>query len=212
MRLAVSLTAETPQVFIAWSFEVISSWHWNPGLHCLSHSPGLLLVYLHENVGSPSPLATASPSWSTSFHLASILSALTAHLLLLPVWMNVPSLTPWLSNFHTLQFSGSSGCSMFLNWLLSFFWLCKEAKHIYQCLHLHQNSKFLLFIVLFLFLMKIGRVYITLLLSWKFSNFSIEKNRMLLIMSFLIISPTSSVVWILPAWLIFSQCWLKLRE
>ena len=29
---------------------------------------------------------------------------------LLPVWMNVCSLNPWLSDFHTVQFSGSSGC------------------------------------------------------------------------------------------------------
>ena len=28
---------------------------------------------------------------------------------LLPVWMNVSSLTPWLSDFHTVQSSGSSG-------------------------------------------------------------------------------------------------------
>ena len=28
---------------------------------------------------------------------------------LLPVWMNVSSLSPWLSDFHTLQFSVSSG-------------------------------------------------------------------------------------------------------
>ena len=49
----------------------------------------------------------------------------------LPVRMNVSSLTPWLSDFHTIQFSGSSGCFLFLN-LSSFFWLCKEA----QCMHL----------------------------------------------------------------------------
>ena len=29
---------------------------------------------------------------------------------LLPVWMNVSSLTPWLSDFYTVQFSGSSCC------------------------------------------------------------------------------------------------------
>ena len=29
---------------------------------------------------------------------------------LLPVWMNVSSLTPWLSDFHTVRFSVSSGC------------------------------------------------------------------------------------------------------
>ena len=34
---------------------------------------------------------------------------------LLPVWMNVSSLSPWLSNFHTVQFSVSSGCFLFLN-------------------------------------------------------------------------------------------------
>ena len=26
------------------------------------------------------------------------------------VWMNVSSLTPWFSDFHTVQFSGRSGC------------------------------------------------------------------------------------------------------
>ena len=35
-----------------------------------------------------------------------------------------------------------SGCFLLLDWL-SFFWLCKEAKHIYQCLHLGQKLQFL---------------------------------------------------------------------
>ena len=39
--------------------------------------------------------------------------------------MNVSSLTPWLLDFYTVQFSGSSGYFLFLN-LLSFFWLCEE--------------------------------------------------------------------------------------
>ena len=34
---------------------------------------------------------------------------------LLPVWKNVSSLTPWLSDFHTVRFSVSSGCFLFLN-------------------------------------------------------------------------------------------------
>ena len=40
----------------------------------------------------------------------------TTHLLisvtppLLPVWMNVSSLNPWLSDFHTAPFSDGSGC------------------------------------------------------------------------------------------------------
>ena len=54
---------------------------------------------------------------------------------LLPDWMNVSSLTPWLSDFHAVRFSVSSGCFLFLN-LLSFFWLCRRSKCIYLCLHL----------------------------------------------------------------------------
>ena len=42
---------------------------------------------------------------------------------LLPTQMNVSHLTPWLSEFHTVQFSSSSCCFLFLNLLLSFFWL-----------------------------------------------------------------------------------------
>ena len=34
---------------------------------------------------------------------------------LLPIWMNVSSLSPWLSDFHTVRFSVSSGCFLFLN-------------------------------------------------------------------------------------------------
>ena len=42
---------------------------------------------------------------------------------LLLVWMNVSSLTPWLLEFHTVLFSGTSGCFLFLDLLLSLFWL-----------------------------------------------------------------------------------------
>ena len=38
--------------------------------------------------------------------------------------------TPWLSDFYAVRFSISSGCSLFLNLLLSSFWLHEEA----QCL------------------------------------------------------------------------------
>ena len=59
---------------------------------------------------------------------------------LLLVWMNVSSLTPWLSDFHTVRFSVSSGYFLFLNLLLSFLWLCKEAQCIYLRLHLGWQS------------------------------------------------------------------------
>ena len=56
------------------------------------------------------------------------------------VWMNVSSLNPWLFGFYTIWFSGSSGYFLFLNLLLSFFWLCEEAQCIYLCLHIGQKS------------------------------------------------------------------------
>ena len=39
---------------------------------------------------------------------------------LLPVWMNVSSLSPWLSDFRAVRFSVSSGCFLFLNCCCTF--------------------------------------------------------------------------------------------
>ena len=106
------------------------------------------LVYLHKNVGPPPPPAIVSLTWPSSHCLAtSPLHLGCPSLPILPVWMNVSSLTPLLLDFHTVQFSGSLGCFLFLNLLLSF-WLAKEAQCIYLCLHLGQKS---LSIVNFLF-------------------------------------------------------------
>ena len=105
---------------------------------CLA--PQLFLpVYPHTNVGPPSPPATASPTRSSSHSLAAFLLPQCSSLPLLPVWMNIPSLTPWFSGFHTVQFSGSFGYFLFFNLLLSLFWLCQEAKRI--CLHFHLGWK-----------------------------------------------------------------------
>ena len=71
---------------------------------------------------------------------SSLPSCLSLPLLL--AWMNVSSLTPWLSDVHTVRFSVSSDCFLFLNLLLSFFWLCEEAQCVYLCLHLGQKSIF----------------------------------------------------------------------
>ena len=103
---------------------------WSPGLCGLSRSP----------VVPPGlPARECGTTQSASHHLAtSSLSSCPSPPLLL-VWMIVFSLTPWLSNFHTVQFSVSSGCFLFLNLLLPFFWLCKEAQCIY--LHLHLGWK-----------------------------------------------------------------------
>ena len=88
-----------------------------------------LLIYLHANVGPLAPPATASP--------AQVLQLPSCHKSSLPQRpVSVPPtgldecfpLTPWLSDFYRVRFSGSSGCFFFLNLLLSFFWLCEEAK------------------------------------------------------------------------------------
>ena len=81
------------------------------------------------------------PFWASSCHLAmSPLRPSFPSLPLLPIWMIVSSLTPWMSDFHKVQFSGSSGVFfLFLNLLLSFFWLCKEVNCIYLHLHLGQS-------------------------------------------------------------------------
>ena len=59
---------------------------------------------------------------------------------LLPIWVNVSFLTHCLSDFHIVQFSGSCGCFLFLDWLLSFLLLCSEGKHVYLHLHLGRKS------------------------------------------------------------------------
>ena len=109
---------------------------WNRGLWvCLT--PQLFLpVYLHINVGPSCLQATASPG-PPATALSSLPGCPSPPFL--QVWMNVSSLTPWLSDFHIVQFSVSSGCFLVLNLLLSLFWLCKEAKCVY--LHLHLGCK-----------------------------------------------------------------------
>ena len=82
-----------------------------------------LPVYLSTNMGLRGLLAAA---WPAPFHppprwvfqllpcCASSLPGFSSPPLLL-VWMNVSSLSPWLSDFHTVQFSVSSGYFLFLN-------------------------------------------------------------------------------------------------
>ena len=96
-----------------------------------------LAAHKYRTACSTSGLLT----WSVSRHLAaSLLYPGSPSLPPLPVWMNVSSLTPWLSDFHTGRFSGSSDCFLFFNLLLSFFLLCEEAQCMYLCLHLGQTS------------------------------------------------------------------------
>ena len=107
------------------------------------NAPQLFLpVYLHSNVGPPSPPATASPTQSSSRYLAMCpLHTGCPSPPLLQVWINLSSVIPWLSDFHTVQFSGSSAYYLLLNLLWSFFWLYEEAKYIYLCLHPGQKLR-----------------------------------------------------------------------
>ena len=123
----------TPHRILQLRFWVYISPPWNPGLCGLSHSPVVPPSLSTHKCGPPSLPA------ATLLHILSALASLSLSLLL--VWMKVSSLTPWLSDFHTIGFSGRCGYFLFLNWLLSFFWLCEEAKNIYLCFHLGQKQQ-----------------------------------------------------------------------
>ena len=75
---------------------------------CLA--PQLFLpVSPHINVGPPTPPDTTCPGPPATTLLRVLFDGCPS-LALLPVWMNVSSLTPWSSDFHIARFSGSFGC------------------------------------------------------------------------------------------------------
>ena len=109
VRLGVSPTATTPQVFTVRGFEALFPHAGTLGcLVCLALRL-FLLVCLQSNVGLPSPPAIALPIpvlQPLPCRESSPPGCPSPPLLL--VRMNVSSLTPWLLDFHTAQFSGSS--------------------------------------------------------------------------------------------------------
>ena len=135
VRLGVSPSATTSMSFTARVFEALFPHAGTLGSVVCIDPQFFLPVYVHANVGPPAPPTAALPS-PPATDLLGVLSTPAASPPLLPVWMNVSALTPWLSDFHTARFSVSSGCTLFFNLLLSFFWLCKEVKCIYLHLHL----------------------------------------------------------------------------
>ena len=82
-----------------------------------------LPIYLCMNVGPQGLLAFALPchlSHNPPVSQSGCIATSPVHpgclsLPLLPVWMKVSSLSPWLSDFHVVRFSVSSGCFLFLN-------------------------------------------------------------------------------------------------
>ena len=152
------LTPQSPQIFPARGLEALFPCVGTLG--CTVYlTPQFFPVYLLAKVGPPSlpdttfpglPAtfpglpAPASPAQSSSCCLDTCpLPPGSPFHPLLSVWMNISSLTPWLSDFHTIWLSSNSGCFLFSNLLLSLFWLCKEAKCIYLHRHLGKKSTIL---------------------------------------------------------------------
>ena len=118
-RLAVSSTAQPLLVFTTKGFKALFSQWWNSGLRCLAWDRDHLLpivpagfYLLHVNVGPPVLLAatlTLQPQHARPCPLYSGSPSLP----LLLTWMNDSSLNPWLSDLHTVRFSGSSGYFLF---------------------------------------------------------------------------------------------------
>ena len=141
--LGVSPTTTTPTDFFSKRFWGFISPCTGTLCYMVSLDPQLFLpVCLHMNVGPATPPATALLA-TVLLPLPCLKSSLPgcSSLALLQVWMNVFSLTLWLSDFQTVRFSGNSGCFLFLNLLLSLFCLCKKAQCVYLCIHLGQKSK-----------------------------------------------------------------------
>ena len=131
VRLRVFPTTETPTGFYcqkSWGF---ISLRWNPGFWGLSLSPVVPPGLSARRCGT---------TWSTSHCVATVLSTWAAHLYPstgLDECFFFNSFVVWLP--YGL-ISGSSSYSLFLNLLVPFCWLCKEAKCIYLCLHLGWKS------------------------------------------------------------------------
>ena len=125
VRLRVSPSAATPTGFYSQRFWGFISLRQNPGLCSLSRSPIVPPGLSNTNVGLPH-LVCQSPPCPPGLLPAALPHHLCPgcpSLALLPVWMNVSSLTPWLLDFHTVQICGISGYFLFLNLLLFFSWL-----------------------------------------------------------------------------------------
>ena len=124
MRLGVSpAAASTPTGVFSQRFEALFPCAGTLGCRVCFAPPPFLPVYLCVNVRLQGLPAATLPAPSTVRHLTGSASCCLAANplrpgcpcpLLLAVWMNV-SLSPWLSDFHTVQFSVSSGYFLLLN-------------------------------------------------------------------------------------------------
>ena len=119
------LLPQLPLVFIARNYGDLSSWSWNTGcvvwpvagIPCSWGIPPDFYLP-HMNVGPHFlMLLCTAPRLCAS-------SPVSMDLPLLPVWMNVASFNPWLSEFHTAWFSDYSGWYLFCGLVVIFFCSC----------------------------------------------------------------------------------------
>ena len=103
---------QPPLFFTARSYEALYFWCWNPRLHSLACGWDQLFLGIfpnfyppHVNVG----LLILVARCQLALHHRHTEFSLT----FLTVCMNMTSLNPQLSDFQTVQFSGSSGCFLF---------------------------------------------------------------------------------------------------
>ena len=100
MKLGVSPATAIPKGFLSQRFWDFLFLHLNPRLCGLSWYP---------DVPPGLSACKGGTAWSASHCLTACPCPLSCPSPSLPVWINVSSLTPWLSEFHTVQFSVSSG-------------------------------------------------------------------------------------------------------
>ena len=130
VRLGVPPTATTPTDFYSQRFWGFVFPCWNPELCGKINSLLFLPFYLPVNVGLPSPPDTpccvsSPPQLPTSTPPTGLDECFFSNSLVIGLSYTLIFRQFWLF--------------LFLNWLLSFFWLYKETKHIYLCLHLGQK-------------------------------------------------------------------------
>ena len=78
------------------------------GLACSQDTPTQFLSTTHECGNTILP-----PHCLSVLHCMFIPYPSSTTSSLLPIWLNVSSLNPWLSDFHIVQYSGSAGCFLF---------------------------------------------------------------------------------------------------
>ena len=118
-----------PTGFFSQQFWGFISPHWNPKLHSLPCSlpPPVVLPSLSACKCGTAPFAFAKPGPPALLWVFTAWPPVSAPSTGLDECFFFNSL---VSDFHIVQFFGSSGCCLFLNLLLSFLWLYEEAQCI----------------------------------------------------------------------------------